>query len=175
MPITTTNFFTNVHQESYPSSGNVWVDLPNVLADPNEATNNFDSGFPFWYMVLDTPISGSQVPADSIVTKIDITITSKFYGNPGLIECNLNFISIAGGPEKTGPSLTDFDQVYSLVGDLAYWGITNQQALDFASGLEDFKFSVENTGGGIKYDVGVKWVKCQITYTPNVVPLPALF
>ena len=174
MPVTTSSRFTNVAQTDPGGFSTEWLNLANVLADAGEASTFFAANVRCWVMLLDTPTFSSGVPADSSITDIRVRIRARRTDDsPGILIRPVR-IEIAGGTQHTGAYLTPALEDITIEGDLAFWGITNQQGLDFADGLEDLTFQVESTGGG-NQTAFVQWVDCQITYVSDLIPLPTLF
>ena len=177
MPVTTNSLFTGVTETTSGGLSSQWTDLANVLAEAGEASSFYANAVPTYYIVVDTPDFSAVIPPDSIVTNVEITISADRTGNPAISDVFLENASIAGGLVKAvpGDEINITPTVYTVSGDLAFWGITNQDALDFSNGIGTMVFRSGAPVGGTSYNVRVQWVKCQITYTSNLVPLPTLF
>ena len=175
MPVTSNSLFTGVAQSVNGGSTVQWANLANVLAEPGEASAFYNAGFQTWYMDLDTPDFVSVIPPDSTITNIAISISASMDGNVGITDVRLEDISIAGGLTYFTADLINTPLIYDITGDLAFWGITNQQALDFAAGSEILQFVGSNPIGSIGFSLDVQWAKVLVTYTSALIPVPTLF
>jgi hypothetical protein len=174
VPVTTSSRFTNVSQTDPGGFSTTWLNLANVLADAGDASTFFDANTPCWVMILDTPTFSAGVPPDANITNIRIRIRAwRTDSTPGIFMKPMN-VEIAGGTQREGADLVPIVENITIEGDLAFWGITNQQGLDFSNGLEDLNLQVDSTGGG-NQTAFVQWVDTQITYISDLIPLPTLF
>ena len=154
MPDTLSKFFSAV-VESGP--GFAWVNPQRVLnSSTGQATSTADTRT----LDLSTPLAGGDIPPGQVIT--DIQMTVQWFRSAG--NTINGELTIAGGDTKSfavsEPPSTG--EVYP--GDLAYWGITAQQAEDFANGSGGNVLAlrmVENSGSN---SVACGWVECQFTY-----------
>ena len=161
MPDTTLALFTSTAQGS---TGNpAWSDLDNMLIE----------GTPTATCVL----TAGQTSEIAQLLGPDVTLPDRFRVTNIYIELtgrgpqvyDINAVFIAGGSAKngsiSGPTTLTFD------GDLAYWGISEAEAEDFANGVIPLEFTANNLFGTAFMDEG----KARITYETIPVPMPALF
>ena len=118
------------------------------------------------------PLSGSEIPPGNVITDIEFRIQwFRSAGNTVNGELQITNgdtkVFVISEPPSTG-------EVYP--GDLAYWNITQNQALDFAQGMDGQKLRLKMVDG--PNSVAVGWVECKFTYeagfTGTVSP-PAVF
>ena len=160
MSLTSDDYFTSVAQTS--TGVNPWTGLDNLLQQAGEAQTVPD---PVTEIAqLDTPLSGSEVKGDII--NINITLSwARFGGGDGEI-------SITNGLTKAVliPASSTGEAYF---GDLAYWGLTQQQAQDFAAGNSSV-FGMRGVNGTGTFFIDSAFVRCQFEYK-GLVSVPTLF
>jgi hypothetical protein len=177
MALTSDDFFTNVATGA-PGT-NSWNNISSVLESTGEADTNFDSGLNTETVTLDTPLSGSEVPIDATIENIQISFHC-YHENTGPgIECYPGNVTIVPGLVKNIITLMGIvPSSLFYTGDLAFWGLTNSEAMDFATGTADltmqFLLDFGSTGN---FDAFLVFAKCQFTYTAisTTVSPPVLF
>ena len=176
---TTLDFFNTAADEnkypSDPSSPSLtydYWDLPSdVLSDTRPAVyqqfqsaNNHDYS---QYLILHDPISGLSVPVGAVITNIRIDVELN-YESTTTTTATIENLSIEGGTLLGGVALIETDNtINTFTGDLAYWGLTNAQALLFADGTNYFRFQVlfvQTSSPGDDMELKCYNVKAQFTY-----------
>jgi hypothetical protein len=152
--LTSDSFFSSVI-ESGP--GIPWVDPDKVLnSSTGQATSTSDTRT----LELSTPLAGADIPPGQVITDIQMTV-QWFRGAGNTIFGDL---TITGGLKKTFSVSEPPSSGEVYPGDLAYWGVTAQEAEDFANGSGGSILAlimVEDSGPNT---VACGWVKCQFTY-----------
>jgi hypothetical protein len=167
--LTTETFFSAIAQ----GTSSQWFNEENVLQDSLQGV--FNPSSPILVdrpLRVDGPICGSEVPPSAIIDRIIIT----FDGNNDQGGNNANWLREIGIEDGTVfPDLEKWSggiEVYD--GDLTYWGLTQQQARDFAIGNLHFNISgyAQGTDSNNTY---IDWFKCQFGYSfapPDQVAYP---
>jgi hypothetical protein len=165
MPDTSADYFTTANQVS---PGFVWTDTANVLELVGFASSFTDSS----KLLFDLPKAGAEIPAGQIITNIELTFNGS---KNGATLVNGNFV-IAGGATQqivlTEPPISN--QI--ITGDLDFWGITQQQAQDFANGVGG-QTLVYTATGLPTIQTTCSYIRCMFTYEPepSVIAPPVLF
>jgi hypothetical protein len=167
MTDTTLELFNNV---SLVSTGDaLWQDEDNVKAEAGIAfANNFGVGQTNRLQPY-TPIAGAFVPTSADITDIRIDVNWRVTG-----------LATASGSVYLISSSTKLDGVsgsldtYTFEGDLAYWGLTQQQARDFANGTRPLVTFMTEGGGNVdQYQMA--WAKARFTYDGGSSSAPPMF
>ncbi len=173
MAQTSADFFTNVSQGS-PGSV-VWSNLNNILAAPDFARCQYGTANPesSQRITLDTPLSGAEIPVGKPITAIEIIVNADSIFSATNTQ-SIENLRIGTGNSKSAsiPAAGPVDIIFS--GDLAYWGINESEAANFASGTVDLTFQTENDGDEDANRNDVEFVTAQFTYS-GVVPPPVMF
>jgi hypothetical protein len=165
MPDTSSDFFTSVSQGG---PGPIWSNTGNVLVTPGFADSFHSSS----ELRLDTPFAGAEIPAGQIITNIELT----FFGltsDPTL--ANGNFTITGGSTQQI--VLTEAPGSNQVVtGDLTFWGLTQQQAQDFANGVGGQRLVYQTTSAQVD-STTCSFIRCMFTYEPEpaVIAPPVLF
>ena len=176
MPVTTLDLFTTAVQTS--TGDEPWVNVNNVLAEAGESQCDYPAtdGVFSEYIQTSLPLAGAQVPP---VSKIDfIRIEISTYGNTAASTSYvIRNVSILPGFTAVGDiSLNEGSpQTEVFEGDLAYWNLTEEEALQFVAGVNPLELRHQKSGTGTGGESYVVWVKCQITYSKKQIPAPLLF
>ena len=176
MPNTSIDFFTSVTTGA--PGANSWNNINSVLAAAGEADTNFDSGFDTETVTLDTPLSGSEVPIGATIENIWIEFNCyREIAGPNIL-CYPGNVTIVPGLVKndetfmgTAPSSLFY------AGDLAFWGLTNSEAMDFAGGIQDLTLQFRlGFGSSGNFDAYLVFAKCQFNYSipTSLASLPAM-
>jgi hypothetical protein len=169
MPSTTLELFEFVTEVSTGDAP--WTNEANVLNDTPSSTatsSNFGIGQTD-RLDLDTPISGGYIPGNATITNIRIDVNWRVTG-----------IATASGSVYLISSSTKTDGVsgsldtYTFEGDLAYWGLTQQQAKDFANGTRPLSAFMTQGGGNVD-QFQMAWAKAQFDYLDGPVAMPVFF
>jgi hypothetical protein len=122
---------------------------------------------------LETPLAGADVPNNATITRIDVRI--RCLVNSIVQTVTVEEVQLEGGSgvyasDAVGLSAANKE----FGGDLAYWGITQQQARDFANGTGVLFFSALAVGTGESSVFSTEYVDLKFTYQQTV-PLPTTF
>jgi len=155
-----------------------WTDLANVVSSTLYAYQLLEVSY-FWttdYLQFEQPVAGSQIPATSpqptitwITMSIDAFIDDGQGGsafidnaritNGGYVLTDDFPLTVDSYPTPAG------DVTVVIEGDLAYWGLTNAQALQFAGGTGSFRFDIKSTESPqLTKNVYVGNVRCSFVY-----------
>jgi len=176
MSQTSLDFFTSAAQAA-PGTA-VWanqtdgdtVALGDVLVNNNAITVSTPASSSSQTVTLTGPKAGAELP----LAAPGLTITNIYleaYPWIAALGTKPLYFSIQGGA-AVAMSINSKAQVQYLSGNPAYWGITNVQALSFASGGTATMQDVNpDTSGRI---VGCAYVKIRFDYRAST-PMPGLF
>jgi hypothetical protein len=176
MPVTSNGLFANVVQSS--TGLEAWSNPENIETEALVAGISWSGGsFTDSETISATdPASGLELPNGSVITDIKIEITAE--RTAGGIEFRLESIAIAGQNEKLTADIPAAPTLFTLDGDLAYWGLSQTQAQDFAAGSEPLTFIADKTFDPVSTPGGgnVAWAKVEFTFTfTPPINLPGLF
>jgi hypothetical protein len=184
MPSTYVDYFENTTQSTPVGDESVWVDPEGAnqaagTAVTSHAIGQGELNTPF--LVYTNPKVAGQVPNYADITDITVAIIADFhYPIPQyqpFTNCVLQLLSIAGGLEIPVGELEQ-DQIlqFFISGDLAFWGITDAQALGLARGTEAMQFNgVFGRPPDYNQDINIYQVKVGFTYSDTSVPSPVMF
>ena len=153
------------------SNSNRWFNAVNMLVEPGFATCIPDTGTQLENANFTVPISGGQVPVSATIETIKIEFIGSADGNSTNYN-HLRDIGIQNGTDFIFDAWPGGGVV--LEGDLTYWGITQQQARDFAIGDLYFRLACR-ANGTLNLGTDINWVYCTFGYSfppPTQVTFP---
>lgn len=175
MPQTSDAYFLNAAQAAPGTE--VWADLDNLLELAGEASvPSLSSSENTQTVTLTDPANAGEMGPSDQITDIRVRISTYYEGATSAV-INAEDIQIAGGNAKSGDIPEDIETTLTFDGDLAYWGITEQQARDFVDGTEELIFHAGHVSGANATKVAVVWVDVRFDFIEisTLVNLPTLF
>ena len=174
MPVTNDDFLTDVIQSSNVGEGD-WVNLQFTLELTGFGSAVATSVAPTQLLSFSLPLSGSEIPPEQVITWIKVTLSGS--GSSGATFSN---ISIADGNDKTTSTVGGGVPVERVIeGNLGFWGITEDEAQDFANfdNSQYLKLRGTNSIGGPGDDIRCYYAKVQFTYEPAsfLISAPVMF
>jgi hypothetical protein len=169
MPTTTQGLFTNEAQDNLNGGTVAWTSLANVVTEAGEANAIVGPGDLSFAIRLDTPLNAGEIPPGSLITGFTVYFFERADGDNGHF-----YQANAGGATREVIGTAPLS-VRPLGGNLLFWGISEAQAKDIASGSAELSVvGGRTTGGGS--DMFLQWVKIAFDYigTGTVSP-PVLF
>lgn len=157
MTTTASVLFKNVNQVS--DGDRPWSDIGNLILSSGSAeiapfnTGNFSNTVRLWEPDL-------VLPVGAIINNIKITSADSMLG--GIFPSASADVFIVGGITR-GWSAGAGTRTHELSGDLAYWGITQQEAIEFLTGSREFRAQYECTASAT--NLFFSYVQVQVDYT----------
>lgn len=167
MGLSTNALFTT---NSTTGGGSVWVSLPNSLEDNGNVTRADGLGTATSMLNFFTPKSGAEVPSSATISNIKIDVRDSFTA-PGLASGTIS-VRIQGGSLKT-TNMASVVGTDTFNGNAAYWGLTEPQLHEFATGARYFQLYCTESSG-IDY-FNILWAKTEFTWVGGIVAPAALF
>lgn len=172
MPTTATTLFRTASSGGGGATDVTW-DTPNNVLNSSASyaiANNVGIGQLTKYLRVSDPIAGDDIDAVDTITHIKIIV--RFDQDSGSSVSATAQLRITGGSTKTADGDPDSLTSVSFNGNLSYWGLTAQEALDFARNLSgsraEFRISYDS-GSLNNVDWRVQWVQVNFTYTEGSV------
>ena len=99
------------------------------------------------------------------MTGIDIQLRGS-----GVNSISIENIMISGGNDVGSINLSGSVETYEKTGDLAFWGLTEQEAFEFLNGARSLTFNAFNDEAVASATANVQTVLCRVEYVSLLTP-----
>ena len=168
MPSVDEQYFATVY-DYLVNNGDLWTNENDVLAEANSAYCNNNGGSNDLSNYLTLIATDNDIPTNAIVTSLTLTVRAGFSDvSSGTVYVKADFEQGTG--LKTWDITTPTGQTFTQEGDLDYWGLTEQEAVDFinaSNGNARVQVWTDHVSGSIS-STRIYWITWAAEYkTPS--------